>query len=741
MVVLDLVIGSQVPSDLILAGAGQSQLQSSILGGSGGVVGAVGNHQAAQVDLVALDLLAGGGDAQVDGGDGAAGVLAQVHGDGVPAADGGLQGQVLDLDIIGGVLQVQDDVLQGISAGDLVVGQGDGGAVNDLQLGLVQADGLQLAHVAVDGQGVAAVVAADLGIGELTLNTGVLGAVVPLQVQQVAVVALDAPLPGGQDVLQVQVGPLGVTDDLAIAVVVHAVAGVEVGGEDGAADDGLLHDVTGDALEVGLGAELGLVGGGILVGEAQVLAADVGGVVVTGILGRRGEVHTLALVGLPLVGDLVAVVVSLVVLLAVEIGAPDGEGGIGLAVLAHQVAGMTVVVVHDIPEIFQVDAEAPLAALEAHVDGLVGIQAQGLSMSSGILDGVSLVPVVQEDGVGHLAVAVGGVVDEVGVGGVEDVLIGDGAGVGQGVVPLDVGTLIHHILHDLLHHGNVLHGDGFFLVDEVAVEAVELHDLDQLIGVGEVAVLVLLQPLLGVLRITGQEVLGDGQDAVAMGGVGGSGHGDGDGAVLLVTGTALDVGGGTAACTGHVGVLPELEQVVAEVIVGHTGVPGSLVDVGGTVVGRGDGVQLGPVGQLGVDLGGGVGVDSGLQGDLCDQLIGVGIGLGVPVQHIDKAIAVAPGFIGDTGRAGRFGLSFGGEGHGGCGQHHDQSQNERQSLHPLLFHVFSSIAKYCDGSLRVGVCGEPPSSPDSFRKLDELRKHLRSFRHSLIQIYHECNQM
>ena len=467
-------------------------------------------------------------------------------------------------------------------------------------------------------------------------------------------------------------------------------AGVEIGGEDGAADDGLLDDVAGDALEVGLGAQLGLVGGGILVGEAQILAADVGGIVVTGILSGRGEVHTLTLVGLPLVLDLVAVVVSLVVLLTIEIGAPDGEGGVGLAVLLHQIAGVTVVVVHDIPEILQVDAEAPLAAFEAHVDGLIGIETQGLGVLCGLLDGIGRIPVVQEDGVGHLAVAVGGVVDEVGVGGVEDVLIGDGAGVGQGVIPLDVGTAVAHVLHDFLHQGDVLLGDGFFLVDEVAVEAVVLHDLDELVGVGEVAVLILLQPLLSILRITGQEVLGDGQNAVLVGGVGGGGHGDGDGAVLLVACTALDVGGGTAAGAGHVGVLPELEQVVAELIVGHTGVPGSLVDVGGTVVGRGDGVQLGPVGQLGVGLGGRVGVDAGLQGDLCDQLVGVGIGGGVPVQHIDKSIAVAPGFVGQTGTAGGGFLSFRctDKGHGRNRQHHDQSQNERQSLHPLLFHNF-----------------------------------------------------
>ena len=693
VVVLDLVIGSQVPGDLILAGALQGQLQIDVLGGSGGIVSAVGDDQAAQVQLVALDI-ALGLEIQADGSDDAASVVGQVHGDGVPAADGGLDGQVDVLDLVA-VLQGQNDDLLNALTGDLVVGQGDGGTVDDVQLGLVQVDELLAIDAAVDGQGVAAVVAAQLGVGELTLNAGVLGAVVPLEVQQGLVGGLDPPLPGGQDVLQVQVGPLGIADDLAAQVVVHAVAGVEVGGEDGAGDDGLLDDVAGDALEVGLGAQQGAVDDvailveGLLIGEAQVLAADVGGVVVQDVLSGRGEVHTLTLVGFPLILDLVAVVVRLVVLLAVEVGAPDGQRGVGLAVLLHQVAGVGIMVVHDIPEGFQVDAEAPLAALEAHVDGLVGVQAQGLGVLCGILDGIGVVPVVQEHGVGHAAQTIGGVVDEVRTGAVESVLIGDGAGVGQGVIPLDVSAPVHHVLHDFLQQGNILLGNGFLLVDEVAVEAIVFHDLQQLVSIGEAAILGLLQPLLGVLRITGQEVLGDGQDAVLVGGVGGSSHGDGDGAVLLVGGAALDVLGGTAAGTGHVGVLPELEQVVAELIVGHTGVPGSLIDVGGTIVGRGDGVQLGPVGQVRIGLGGGVGVDALLQRDLCNQLIGVGISLGVPIQDVHEPVAVAPGFVGGAGFASGGGLSFFrrvGDGDGSHGQDHHQSQNERQSLHPMLFH-------------------------------------------------------
>ena len=711
MVVLDLVIGSQIPADLILAGGGQSQLQGGVLGGGGGVVSAVGDDQTAQIQLVALGVA---GEHHADGGDGTAGVLGQVNGDGIPAADGSLDGQEHVLGSLVIHLQGQDDALGNSLAADLVVGQGDGGGIGDIQLGLVQVDLLGALQVTVDGQGVAAVVAADLGVGELTLDAGVLGAVVPLQVQQL-VAALDPPLPGGQDVLEVQVGPLQVADNFAALVVVHAVAGVEVGGEDGAADDRLLDDVAGDALEVGLGAQLGLVGRGVLIGEAQVLAADVGSLVVQHVLGGRGEVHTLALVGLPLEGDLVAVVVGLVVLLAVEVGAPDGEGGVGLAVLLHQVACEAVVVIHDVPEGFQVDAEAPLAAFQTHVDGLIGIQAQGLGVGSGVLDGIGAVPVVQEDGVGHLAVAVGGVVDEIGVGGVEDILIGDGACVGQGVVPLDVGTLVHHILHDFLHGGNILDRDGFLLVDEVAVEAVILHDLDELVGVGVVAVLILLQPLLGVLRIAGQEILGNGQDAVAMGGVGGGSHGDGDGAVLLVRGAAGDVLGGTAAGAGHVGVLPELEQVVAELIVGHTGVPGSLVDIGGTIVGRGDGVQLGPVGQVRVGLGGGVGVDALGQGDLGHELIGVGIGRGIPVQNVDEPVAVAPGLVQGAGLAGGSALIRADRGDGGHGQDHHQSQNEGQSLHPMLFHNF--LLKMCQLTVCFLWCWGVSSFPSFILKL------------------------
>ncbi len=697
MVILDGVVVSQIPGDLVLAGTLQSQLQINVLGSIGSVVSAVGDDQTAQVQLVALNL-AVGLEVQADGSDGAASVAAQVHSDGVPAADGGFDGQIDILDLIA-VLKDQDDDFLNALASDLVVGQSDGGAVHDVQLGLVQVHKLLAVNVAVDGQGVAAVVAADLGVGECALDTVVLLTVVPLEVQQVVVAGLDPPLPGGQDVLQVQVGPLGLTDDLAAQVVIHTVAGVEVGGEDGAGNDGLLNDVTGDALEVGLGAQSvgiaqnqsAVLGGGdlsILVGEAQIGTADVAGVVVQDVLSRRGEVHTLTLVSFPLIFDLVAVVVGLVVLLTVEVGAPDSQRGVGLAVLLHQVAGVGIMVVHDVPEGFQIDAEAPLAAFQTHVNGLVGIQAQRLSVGCGVLEGVCIVPVVQEDGVGHPAVIVVGVVNEVGVDGVEDVLIGNGTSVGDGVIPLDVGTTVHHVLHDFLQQGDILLGDGLLLVDEVAVEAVVLHDLQQLVSIGEGAVLGLLQPLLSVLGRAGQEVLSDGQDAVLVGGVGSGSHGDGDGAVLLVGSATLDVRSGTAAGAGHIGVLPELEQVVAELIVSHTGVPGSLVDVGGTIVGRGDGVQLCLITQLRIGLGGGIGIDALLQGNLCNQLIGVGIGLGIPVQDVNEPVAVAPGFVGGAGLASSSGLSLGGADKGkGCGgQHHDQSQDQAQSLHPMLFH-------------------------------------------------------
>ena len=633
VVVADGVIGGQIPLQLDLAGAVEELVQDHILGSGRGIILAVGDDQAAQVDLVARNSL-GSAQLQADGGDDTACVLAQVHSGGGPA---GLQSGVLDgqnnglnAAVVG--LQGQGHADGGgIVSGGLVVGQSDGGAVDDLQLGLVEVDGVLLGQVTVDDQGGAAVVGADLGIVECALDTGELLAVIPVHIQgQGLALGLDPPLPGGQDVLEVQVGPLHIPGDLAAQEILHTVAVVEVGGEDSAVDDGLLDHILGEALEVD---DTGV----------HVLTVHLAHGVGTGIFRSGGEVHALALFHAPLILGLVAVVVGAVVLVLIPVRTPDGEGGVGLSVLVHAVVAG-----------FDVGAELPLATLDAHEDGVIGIKTQCFGVGLGIAQSGGAVPVVQEDGVGNVAVLL--VPEPAVVIVVELVLIGDGAAVANGIVPLDVQALLNHPLDHVPEQGDIAGGDVLLLVDEVAVEAIELGDLDQLLGIGEVAVLILIQPLLGVLGNTGSEVLGQGQNAVLMGGVGGGRDGDGDGAVLkgadVLLHGGVDVLGGTAACTNVVGVLPELEHIEAKIVIGQCAVPGAVAGVSVAVVGGGDGIQLRLVTQTGIGLGGGIGADALLEGNLSHKLFGIIVRPGGPVQDVHKTVAVCPRLINGAGVAG-----------------------------------------------------------------------------------------
>ena len=183
-----------------------------------------------------------------------------------------------------------------------------------------------------------------------------------------------------------------------------------------------------------------------------------------------------------------------------------------------------------------------------------------------------------------------------------------------------------------------------------------------------------------------------------MGGVGGRSLGDSNDAVLkgtdVVLGLLIDLLGGTAAGTGHIGILPELKQVVAELIVCHTCIPGTVGGIGVTVVGRGDDIEQGVVAQAGVGLSGGEGVDTVLQGNLCDQFFGIVVSCGVPVQDVNEPVAVSPGFVGGAG----FCFSLNGlclccEVGGQQSQDHGQGNHEGQ--HSLQIFHNSLHKKHC----------------------------------------------
>ena len=680
VIVVDGGVVSDVPGDLELVGGVEHLLQLHTGGSGGSVVVAVGNNQAAQVDLIVFNSL-GCGQLNADGGDDLAGILAQIHGSGGPAG------------LLAGVLDGQDDGLRGIAvlegdsdanlgsviSGGLMVGQSDLGVCSDIQLGLVEVDRMGVSQVAVDSDGITAVPGADLSVGERTLMAGMLGAVVPIHFQgQGFAGGFHPPLPGGQNGLDVQVGPLHITGDFAVDEVLHAVAGGEVGSEDSAVDDGLLNNVLGEALEVD----------GACADIVTVHAADR---VSTCVLSGRGEVHTLTLFHIPLILSLVTVVVGTVKLVLIPVGAPDGEGSVGLAVLIYAVVtGL------------DIGAKLPLTAFDTHEDDLVGVQTQSLSVSLGVLQRGGAIPVVQEDGVGDAAVL--GVPDPAVVVVVELILVGDGAGIANGVIPLDVCALLAHPLQHIPEQGDISGGDVFFLVDEVAVEAVVVHDVDELLGIGIVAVLILVQPLLRDLRNTGSEVLSQGQNTVLMSGIGCGSLGNGNGAVLERAeeelGLFVNLLGGTAAGTGHIGVLPELIQVVAEIVVCHACVPGTVAGVGVTVVGRGDGVQTGLVDQAGVCLGCCVSVDTVLQGNLSDQFFGIVVSCGIPMQDVNEPVAVGPGFVGFAGfRFGFFSFGLCCEIAGQQRQNHNQSQNERQRALQILHNFLPNNFRFSLGML------------------------------------------
>lgn len=189
----------------------------------------------------------------------------------------------------------------------------------------------------------------------------------------------------------------------------------------------------------------------------------------------------------------------------VPVGAPDGKAGIGLAILVYRV----------VPGL-NVSAKLPLAALNAHVDHFVRVQIQFLGQGLGVLQGSVAVPVVQEDGVGHTTVGL--IPDPAGVAAVEGVLVRYTTAFGDGIVPLNVNALLPHVLQHFPEEGYIRAVNGGLLVDEIAVKSVVLGQLHQLFGVRELTVFILVQPLLGILGRSGDEVLGQGDDAVFVGG-------------------------------------------------------------------------------------------------------------------------------------------------------------------------------------------------------------------------------
>ena len=699
------VVLVQGPGQLDFASGVKHLVYHKILGSSGSMGLAVRKLQLAQVDLIAgHSLLAC--NLHTDGGNVTTGKVSQRELHGSPAIR--LLACLRNREHhqgLGVILEAQDQgqVAQ-VVVRDLVVGQRQLAALQNLQVGLVQVDGLLLAglQVAVNGQGGAAVVSANLLVvkgagGAVQENLLLLFAVVPIQVQSGRALALHPPLPGGHKVLEVHVGPFHIPGDLAVQEVLHAMAVVEVRVEHGAIDCRPLRHIPGQALPHNL----------TIHADLHVGAVDVVERVIYGALLGAGVPHTLPLFGDPLIPIGIAEVVHLAVSFMDKVAAPEGQAHLRVAVviqdpvqifdsclrLALANVGIGRAAVHGAA------LEPAVAALHAQEQGFKGIQTQRLRQLHGLVDHFPVPPVVQPHGIGHTALGI--VHEPIPVPVIQHVPIANHAvhravrlG-GDGIIPLNVNALAAQVLDHLLEQGDERRIEGALLVDEVAVKAVISGNLHHLLGIGELAVFILVQPLFGVLGVSGDEVLGNGLDTVFVSGVDEGGDGDADDAILiplLLLGChSVEARGGPAAGADVIGVLPELEQVVREIIVVLAAVPGGLCRVSGTVVAHGHVINLGLRLQVRVGLGGGEGLVALLQRNPRPELLSIVVGLRRPIQHIYQAVAVLPGLVRVAGLTlGCFCLGL----CSGCGdaqcrtqrhQHHSR-QHKGQQTFDVIFH-------------------------------------------------------
>ena len=302
---------------------------------------------------------------------------------------------------------------------------------------------------------------------------------------QLCAVGVDDPGPGGHDILVGLVAPLGIAAQNAVHIVAGAVAGVEVGDEGGRGDGGLVREQTGHTGPVGDGG-IGDIDGGV-----------------TGILHGVGVEGTLDLMELGAVGGQTQG----------GVGAVQSQGELGQTVLVHQ----------------QMVREPGVHAVLLHVDAGEGVELAAIDGLHGGDGGGDLGggPVIVHEELIHAPDAVGVVSHPELVGLVDAVAVADTAGLNHGVVPGDqhVGTLGVHVVDHLVQPGCHFGGAAVgLLVEEVAVEAIVVHDFDHLVGNGEGAVGGLLAEVTDLLHIAGAGAPGEAQggdhgNAVGMGSV------------------------------------------------------------------------------------------------------------------------------------------------------------------------------------------------------------------------------
>ena len=485
-------------------------VQNPVQGDAGraaqGGTGPLGEGQPAQVHLVIAEI----GFAlhlQADGVQNLAGIGRQTHLGGGPVAGAG--GQVIlylfAAVIAGGVgvAVVGHQLHQALIA---LVGQAQVHAVFHGDLGAVEHNVVGLAgrQVAEELQGVAAIV----GVAEI------------ISAVQLAAFGINDPGPGGQHVLIGLVAPLGVPGQLAVHIVAPAMAGVEIRDEGGLQNGGLVREKPGHT-SPGRFAAVGHVHRGI--------PRVAGSIDIVGLFGFV-EFLTVGGQGHGLVGIV------------------QCQGQAGHAVLIHQ----------------QIVSQTVAVDIGLHIEPGEGVKLAPANRPHGVDGGGDLAfsPVIVHEELVDGPGAVLRIGEELLVSVIDRVLVGHAAGGQHGIVPADehIRPLLVHVAHHFINQGAFGGGATIgLLVEEIAVEAIVIHDFNELVRHGEGSVLVFLQEIPHLLHIPGPGAPGEAQG-------GHHGHAVGVGSVGELTGGANNQALFRAGPVHkRVGVLPIVKGIGEEI--------------------------------------------------------------------------------------------------------------------------------------------------------------------------------
>ena len=617
-------------------------------------------------------------EVQADHGNGLAGVSGQVRRGGDPAVGGGngvVQGDLGDgVGIVLGVDVLGEHNAQAhghVVIGGLLEGQSQLAGIRHIQVGLVQMHEVIGIHLAINGQRGTAVVGVhqveiELSVGGRAFHQGALlplsaqtlliaGTIVVLRLKSRAL-RLEPELPGGQDVLDGDVGPLMGVGDFAVHGVDQAVTGVEIGDEGVAVDHRALGHQAGNARHLIGATAIGLT-------HSSNRVRNGGGV--CGIPGRASEpgpltdsAHPLEVIVLP--AHLLTVAEVLVNAGMDKVSAQGGNGADNLTVLPH--LGETIV-----PTV--------AASLKAAVHRIHAVLLHFADRAGGAP------AVILEEGVGRTGVHHLGI---------------DAA---AGVVVLDVqAALVPQVLQEgsQLLLGCAGGAVRAFQIHIPAIEAIVLGDLNQLVCIGEAAVLISLDESPPGLVGPGQEDAAQGQNAVLVGGVGIGGVGqvhhtelEGTGFPgigihpLIVYIPQLHGGGGCGlAVPGGVvvDVLPEVEAVFAELV----GVRGAAEEGVAIVASQGQVLHLRV--QAGVGLSGWNRFNAVLQRHPRPQKLRVRVRRRIPGQQVLGPVTVGCGLVVRQSALAPVGQSVTGKGNGGAQRdHHGDHQDEGQKPFQMVF--------------------------------------------------------